>query len=117
MNDLDAIKYLSSLKGVGTWTAEIILIFALERPNILSYNDLSIRRGITILHNTNQLTASMFKYYSRLYSPYGTIAGFYLWNVKGPTNFKNNCNKYKKSKQTNLPFAYFLYLYNDGSRI
>ena len=46
LSDEEVIKELTSLKGVGEWTAEMLLIHSLERPNILSFKDLGIRRGI-----------------------------------------------------------------------
>ena len=46
MRDADAIRALSSLKGIGVWTAEMILLFCLQRPDILSYDDLAIQRGL-----------------------------------------------------------------------
>ena len=48
MSDAEAITALSSLKGIGKWTAEMILLFCLQRPDILSYDDLAIQRGLRI---------------------------------------------------------------------
>ena len=47
--DEEIIRRLSGLHGVGVWTAEMLLIFSLERPNILSWGDLAIRRGMMSL--------------------------------------------------------------------
>ena len=47
MPDAEAIRALSGLKGIGVWTAEMILLFCLQRPDILSYDDLAILRGLT----------------------------------------------------------------------
>ena len=46
MSDEDAIRALSSLKGIGVWTAEMILLFCLQRPDVFSYDDLAIQRGL-----------------------------------------------------------------------
>ena len=51
MNDAEAITALSSLKGIGKWTAEMILLFCLQRPDILSYDDLAIQLSILRYHN------------------------------------------------------------------
>lgn len=51
MNDAEAITALSSLKGIGKWTAEMILLFCLQRPDILSYDDLAIQRGLRMLYH------------------------------------------------------------------
>ena len=45
MSDEDAIRALSTLKGIGVWTAEMILLFCMQRPDVFSYDDLAIRRG------------------------------------------------------------------------
>ncbi len=42
MNDEDAIRELCSLKGIGVWTAEMILLFCMQRPDIFSFDDLAI---------------------------------------------------------------------------
>ena len=46
MPDEEVVKLLSGLKGIGVWTAEMLLIFCMERKNILSYNDLGIQKGL-----------------------------------------------------------------------
>ena len=45
MSDEEAVRRLASLKGIGVWTAEMILLFCLQRPDIFSYDDLAILRG------------------------------------------------------------------------
>lgn len=44
MSDQEAIEALSSLKGIGVWTAEMILLFCMQRPDVFSYGDLAILR-------------------------------------------------------------------------
>lgn len=58
MSDEDAIGALSSLKGIGAWTAEMILLFCMQRPDIFSYDDLAIQRGCGWCIITGALTAS-----------------------------------------------------------
>lgn len=86
MTDEDVREYLTSLNGVGPWTAEMVMIFSLERKNILSWGDLGIRQGICTLYGLKQLTREQFERYRKRYSPYGTIAGFYLWNINARTD-------------------------------
>lgn len=50
MPDAEAIKELASLKGIGVWTAEMILLFCLQRPDIFSFDDLAIQRGLRKLN-------------------------------------------------------------------
>jgi O-6-methylguanine DNA methyltransferase len=77
--DNEVIKRLITLRGVGVWTAEMLLIFSLERSDVLSFGDFGIRRGICRLHGHETLDKETFENYRRLYSPYGTVASFYLW--------------------------------------
>ena len=55
MDDLQAIAALTTLKGVGVWTAEMILLFCLERRDVFSYGDLAIRRGLRMLYRHKAL--------------------------------------------------------------
>ncbi|MDD4816539.1 MAG: hypothetical protein PHI85_01030 [Victivallaceae bacterium] len=71
--DAEVIAELVKLKGVGVWTAEMLLIFALGRPDVLSFKDLGIRRGIMILNHLDDLTEAVFETYRQRYSPYGTL--------------------------------------------
>jgi DNA-3-methyladenine glycosylase II len=79
--DNDAIKKLSSLNGIGVWTAENLLLNSMERPDIISYGDIAIRRGIMKLYSLQELTKEQFMVYRNRYSPYASVASIYLWRV------------------------------------
>ena len=81
-SDAEIIEELVKLKGVGVWTVEMLLIFALGRPDILSYKDLGIRKGIMMLNGLESLSETEFETYRRRYSPYGTLASLLLWRIK-----------------------------------
>ena len=81
LSDVEIIKQLSSLKGVGVWTAEMLMIFSMERPDILSFGDLAIQRGMMKLYGLDQLTRDQFEEYRKIYSPYGSVASLYLWAI------------------------------------
>ncbi len=83
MNDEDAIRALSSLKGIGVWTAEMILLFCLQRPDIFSYDDLAIRRGLRMVYHHREIGRERFEKYRRRFSPYCSVASLYLWAVSG----------------------------------
>ena len=83
MNDEDAIRALSSLKGIGVWTAEMILLFCMQRPGIFSYDDLAIRRGLRMVYHHREIDRERFERYRRRFSPYGSVASLYLWAVAG----------------------------------
>ena len=79
LSDNEIIERLSALNGVGVWTAEMLLIFSLERPDVVSWGDLAIRRGMMSLYGLNKLTRTQFDRYRKRYSPYGSVASLYLW--------------------------------------
>lgn len=81
LSDEEVISTLSSLKGIGVWTAEMLLIFCLKRPNVFSFGDLAIKRGLCILYGHKQIDKNLFEKYRRRFSPYCSIASFYLWAV------------------------------------
>lgn len=81
MRDEEAIKALSSLDGIGTWTAEMLLLHCLQRPDILSFGDLAIQRGMRMVYRHRKIDKKLFETYKRRYSPYGSVAAIYLWKV------------------------------------
>ena len=81
LTDEEIIVKLSSLHGVGVWTAEMLLIFSLNRPNIVSYKDLAICRGMMNLYGLKTLSKEQFEKYKKRYSPYGSAASLYLWEL------------------------------------
>ena len=83
MNDEDAIAALTGLKGIGVWTAEMILLFCLQRPNIFSYGDLAILRGLRMVYHHRKIDRKLFEKYRRRLSPYCSVASLYFWAVAG----------------------------------
>ena len=82
-SDEEAIRELSSLKGIGVWTAEMLMIFSLCRPDVLSWGDLGIRRGMALLYGDRELTRERFERRRKRYSPYGSVVSLYLWSLAG----------------------------------
>ena len=82
LDDAAVIQKLIQLKGVGVWTAEMLLIFSLGRPDVLSFGDLGIRRGIMLLTGRDSLSKEEFEVFRRRCSPYGTLASLYLWRIR-----------------------------------
>ena len=83
LSDAEVIKKLSALKGIGVWTAEMLLIFCMQRPDIVSYGDLAILRGMRMLYHHRSIDRDKFAKYAKRYSPYGTVASLYLWAIAG----------------------------------
>ncbi len=84
MNDEDAITALSSLKGVGQWTAEVYLLFALRRPDLWPVDDLGVIKGLTHLKelaqrpNRDQMLAI-----GKAWRPWRSVAARLLWHHIG----------------------------------
>ena len=83
MTDEDAIAALVALPGIGVWTAEMLLLFCLQRPDILSYGDLAILRGMRMVYHHRKIDKKKFELYRRRLSPYGSVASLYFWAVAG----------------------------------
>ena len=81
--DKEAIQALASLKGIGVWTAEMLLLFCLQRPNVFSYGDLAILRGMRMVYRHKEIDRARFERYRKRFSPYCSIASLYFWAVSG----------------------------------
>jgi len=76
----DIIKKLTSLKGIGRWTAEMYLIFSLGREDVLSKGDGTVKRTIQWLYNLEKLpTSDDLDFYFRSWNKYATIVSAYFW--------------------------------------
>ncbi|MBE6866169.1 MAG: DNA-3-methyladenine glycosylase 2 family protein [Ruminococcaceae bacterium] len=84
MSDEYVIKELTKIKGVGQWTAEMMLTFCMQRPDVLSYGDLAIRRGIMKLYGLEELSVEDFHKLTDKFSPYRTTAALYFWHYANP---------------------------------
>lgn len=84
MPDGDVVRELTKLDGVGVWTAEMMLIFSLGRPDVMSFGDFGIRNGLRKLLDWNEISKGEFeKFAKEKCSPYGSVASLYLWKLAG----------------------------------
>lgn len=80
--DDEIISRLTTIKGVGRWTVEMLLIFNLGRPDVLPIHDLSIRKGFKIVFNKRKLPEPLaIERYGERWRPYRTTASLYLWRA------------------------------------
>lgn len=78
----DVIKLLTELKGIGNWTAEMFLIFSLGRLDVLSLDDVGIKRAIKWLYNfENTPTPIEITKISEPWKPFRSVASLYLWEI------------------------------------
>ncbi len=83
MPDEEVCVRLSGLDGIGVWTAEMLMLFSMQRPNVLSYGDLAIIRGLRMVYRHREIDRKRFDKYRKRYAPYASVASLYLWAVAG----------------------------------
>ena len=85
MNDDEAIIYLSKLRQIGRWSAEMILLFTYNRPNIWPIQDIGLLRAISKNYNKKYLPPDTFiNLLNKRFSPYCSVATWYLWRSIDP---------------------------------
>jgi DNA-3-methyladenine glycosylase II len=84
--DEDVVAALIEIHGVGTWTAEMFLIFHLGRPDVVSTGDLGIRRAVQIAYELDDLPApAELERIAEPWRPHRTLACLYLWRSLAAT--------------------------------
>ncbi len=74
------IEQLTSVKGIGRWTAEMFLIFSLGRLDVLPVGDLGLKKGIQLMYSYTELpTEKEIEQFAESWKPYRTVATWYLW--------------------------------------
>ena len=91
MSDAEVCQQLSQLKGIGVWTAEILMIFSMQRKDIFSFDDIAILRGLRMVYRHRKITRELFEKYRRKFSPYASIASLYLWEISVGTCGLKDC--------------------------
>jgi DNA-3-methyladenine glycosylase II len=79
-NDAAIVQCLTSIRGVGVWTAEMFLIFALNRPDVLPVADLGVRVGLRDWFGLPELpNPAQCRALTAPWRPHRTVASWYLW--------------------------------------
>lgn len=82
MSDQELLNRLTAVKGVGRWTAEMLLIFNLGRTDVLPVHDLGVQRGFQIAHGKRKPPEpSRLARYGERWAPFRTTAALYLWRA------------------------------------
>jgi DNA-3-methyladenine glycosylase II len=80
MSDADVVKHLTTVKGIGVWTAHMYLLFALRRPDILAAGDFGIRSAIRKAYRLRKLpTPTRVEKLGAKWHPHSSVACWYLW--------------------------------------
>ena len=87
MNDDEAINYITKLKGLGVWSAEMFLMFNLNRPNIFPIKDIGLLRAISLNYKTAYPPSKNFlKKISEKHYGYRTVFTWYMWRSIDPSD-------------------------------
>ena len=87
MNDEKAIDYITKLRGLGVWSAEMFLMFNLNRPDIFPIQDIGLLRAISINYKTSYPPSKRFlNKISKLHEDYRTVFTWYMWRSIDPTD-------------------------------
>jgi len=87
MNDQEAIDYITKLKGLGVWSAEMFLMFNLNRPDIFPIKDIGLLRAISINYKKPYPPNKNFlKKISKLHAGYRTVFTWYMWRSIDPVD-------------------------------
>ncbi len=82
MDDDAIVDRLTAVRGVGRWTAEMLLIFQLGRPDVLPVDDLGVRKGFALAHGHDALPErDALLTHGERWRPYRSVASWYLWRA------------------------------------
>ena len=82
MSDEEVVTTLTSIAGIGAWTANVFLIFNLHRPDVMPAVDLGLRRGVQLIYDLPAVaTAKEVQAAADHWRPYRSIACIYLWQA------------------------------------
>ncbi len=91
LTDDEIVERLTTVRGVGRWTVEMMLIFKLGRANVLPVADLGVRKGYQLAYNTDELpTAAELNAAGESWSPYRSVASWYLWRATDEIDWQAN---------------------------
>ncbi len=82
MSDEEIIEILTSVKGIGRWTVEMILMFKLGRQDVMPATDLGVRKGYSIIFGQKELASpKVILEHSQIWSPYRSFVAKYCWEA------------------------------------
>jgi DNA-3-methyladenine glycosylase II len=81
MEDEAIVERLTEIRGIGRWSAEMLLIFHLGRPDVLPVADYGVRKGFAIAYDRELPSPKELGAYGARWKPYRTAASWYLWRV------------------------------------
>jgi DNA-3-methyladenine glycosylase II len=94
MSDADIYSQLMEIRGVGSWTVDMLMMFTLSRPDIMPVTDYGVRKGFRVLYRKRALpTPKQLSKFSEKWRPHRTIAALYLWRIADTAKKKKSLPK------------------------
>ena len=84
MSDEEVIAELVQVRGIGRWTAEMLLMFSLLRPDVLPLGDLGLQKAIRLAYFKRQISVRTMARLGEAWRPWRTVASWYLWRSLDP---------------------------------
>lgn len=82
LDDAEIVARLVSVRGIGVWTVEMLLMFRLGRPDVLPVGDLGVRRGFMLTYKMPEMPAAKhLTEHAERWRPYRSVASWYLWRA------------------------------------
>ena len=82
MEDEAIVERLTEIRGIGRWTVEMLLIFTLDRPDVLPVTDLGVRRGFMVCREAEEMPEpAALLAHGEIWRPYRSAASWYLWRA------------------------------------
>jgi 3-methyladenine DNA glycosylase/8-oxoguanine DNA glycosylase len=82
MTDDEIVERLTAVRGIGRWTAEMLLIFRLGRPDVLPVDDYGVRKGFAIAYRKRDLPSPKdLRRHGEKWKPWRSIASWYMWRA------------------------------------
>jgi DNA-3-methyladenine glycosylase II len=78
-SDDDVIEAVTQIRGVGRWTADMLLMFCLGRPDVLPVGDLGIQNAMRLAYGIDKLTPARMEEIAQPWRPYRSAGSWYLW--------------------------------------
>jgi DNA-3-methyladenine glycosylase II len=99
MSDADIYSQLMEARGVGIWTVDMLMMFALSRPDVMPVTDYGVRKGLQVLYRKRALPSpKQVLKYSEKWQPHRSVAALYLWRIAETAKKPKRARKKSLSK-------------------
>jgi DNA-3-methyladenine glycosylase II len=99
MSDADIYSQLMEARGVGMWTVDMLMMFALSRPDVMPVTDYGVRKGLQVLYRKRALPSpKQVLKYSEKWQPHRSVAALYLWRIAETAKKPKRASKKSLSK-------------------